>query len=116
MKRHESDEEAPSGQKLPARHASQAVLPMPLWNLPAGQAVQAGWPVLDENAPALQLIGAALPVVQKLPVGHAMHCVRFAISVRFEYRPAGQGSTDEVPFGQKDPAVHGSQAVSPMPL
>ena len=78
--------------------------------------MHAGWPVLDENVPALQLTGAALPVVQKLPMGHAMHCVSYAISVRLEYRPAGQGSTDEVPAGQKDPAVHGSQAVPPTPL
>ena len=45
-----------------------------------------------------------------------MHCMAFAISVRLEYRPAGQGSTDEVPGGQKDPAVHGSHRVALWPL
>ena len=89
---------------------------MLIWKVPAAHAVQAGWPMLDENVPALHLCGATLPVVQKLPMGHARHCVSFVISVRLEYRPAGHGSTDEVPSGQKDPAVHGSHCAAPRPL
>ena len=50
------------------------------------------------------------------PMGHARHCASFVISVRLEYRPAGHGSTDEVPSGQKDPAVHGSHCAAPRPL
>ena len=66
--------------------------------------------------PALHRVGWTLPLVQKLPTGHGSHWPALERLVLLEWVPAAHESDEEAPSGQKLPAKHVSQAVSPMPL
>jgi hypothetical protein len=57
----------PSGQKFPAKHATQAVVFATDWKVPEAQAVHVAAKGEAEALPAEQAEGATLPVEQALP-------------------------------------------------
>ena len=109
--RHGSAEEAPGGQKLPARHVSHAVAPMSRWNLPPRQAAHAESPAACVYVPALHGCGRTLPARHASPAWQVSHCAVLTRPVLFDHLPGGQAVAIALPAGHAWPAGHSSVCV-----
>ena len=95
----------PMRQKEPAGQSSQLALMKFGAYLPAGHDVQITLPALDACVPGLQLVGAVLPAAHALPSGHNSQSASLTSPGELEKRPGGQGSGEEEPSAQYEPAA-----------
>ena len=94
--------EAP-GQKVPAGHTLQLMLPACAWYVPASHGVQLWAPSFGLTVPGAQSVAFAEPTGQKVPAGHVMHCSALVITAMLVSCrvPPGHGSGAAEPCGQK---------------